>query len=243
MVLGLSAQYAVLFVIAMLMTIGFFQVWVNERRFAFKELYDIIICTAQTCILISIACMSAGIISGVVNMTGLGVHFAHILLEFSQSFVFILLMVMSACLVLGMGLPSTAAYSIVALVCAPILISFGVEKLTAHLFVFYFSIISFITPPIGIASYAAATIAKSSFGRTSIQAFLLGFAGFVVPFLFVSRPELLMYNGIFPALMALSISLVGIFILCVAIEGYCIRQLNIIQRIFLAFFALFVLFY
>lgn len=229
---GFSAQYAVLFAMALLVIIGIVEVFLKERRFPFKEFKKVILSTAQTCVLVSIACMTAGIVIGIVNMTGIGVQFAHILFSFSQSFSFILCMVMLASLVLGMGLPSTAAYSVVALVCAPILVELGVDKLTAHMFVFYFAVISFITPPIGIASYAAASIAKSDFFKTSIKAFILGSAGFIIPFLFVYRPELLLQKGLFPALLAFCISIFALFIISASFEGYCIRVLKGYERIF-----------
>ncbi len=228
----LSAQFAVLFAMALLLIIGFGQVIFLEKRFPLAEIKKVILSTAQTCILVSVACMTAGIIIGIVSMTGVGVQFAHVLLDFSNSFFFILCMVMLASLLLGMGLPSTAAYSMVALVCAPILIDFGVDLLTAHFFVFYFAIVSFITPPIGIAAYAAASIAKSSFYKTSIQAFLLGMAGFLIPFLFVYRPELLLQKGFFPALIAFIISLSALFMSSVTIEGFFIRKLSLIERLY-----------
>ncbi len=230
----LSAQFAVLFAMALLIIIGFGQVIFIEKRFPLAEIKKVILSTAQTCILVSVACMTAGIIIGIVSMTGVGVQFAHVLLDFSNSFFFILCMVMLASLLLGTGLPSTAAYSMVALVCAPILIDFGVDLLTAHFFVFYFAIISFITPPIGIAAYAAASIAKSSFYKTSIQAFILGMAGFIIPFLFVYRPELLMQKGLLPALFAFAISFCALFMTSVTMEGFFVKKLSLVERVFTA---------
>ncbi len=234
----LSAQFAVLFAMALLLIIGFGQVIFLEKRFPLAEIKKVIISTANTCIMVSVACMTAGIIIGIVSMTGVGVQFAHVLLDFSNSFFFILCMVMLASLLLGMGLPSTAAYSMVALVCAPILIDFGVDLLTAHFFVFYFAIVSFITPPIGIAAYAAASIAKSSFYKTSIQAFILGMAGFIIPFLFVYRPELLLQQGLISALIAFVISVAALFMTSVTMEGFFVRKLSLIERLFSALAAI-----
>ena len=149
LVLGLSAGYSALFALGAMLSIGIIRTFLRERRFPLKELKDVCLKTARTAVPVSLACASAGIVIGIVSMTGLGVRFTQIVVELSGGRLFpMLLLIMVACIVLGMGLPSTAAYVIAAAVGAPALLNAGIPALGANLFVFYFAIISFITPPV-----------------------------------------------------------------------------------------------
>jgi len=230
---GLSAGYAALFAIASMLLIGIMRTILGERRFPWRELRDICLSTARTSIPVSIACASAGIVIGIVSMTGIGVRFAQIVVELSGGRLFpMLCLVMLACIVLGMGLPSTAAYVIAAAVGAPALLKAGIPALGANLFVFYFAIISFITPPVAIASYAAAGLAGADANKTGLLAFKLGIAGFIIPFLYVYHPGLLILGtGTGETLYALALALAAVVLIALALEGWAGTRLGLVERL------------
>src|SRR5690606_16723359 len=147
----------------------------------------------RAAVTVGLACATAGIIVGALNLTGASLQFSYIMVELAgDSRVLLLILVMMLCIVLGMGLPTPAAYAVAAAFAAPMLTTVGVGTLAAHLFVLYYSSLSSITPPVAIAAYAAAGIAGSPPGRTALVATKLGLTAFVVPFLFVQHPGLLM---------------------------------------------------
>ena len=230
---GLSAGYAALFAIASMLLIGTMRTILGERRFPWRELKDICLSTARTSIPVSIACASAGIVIGIVSMTGIGVRFAQIVVELSGGRLFpMLCLVMLACIVLGMGLPSTAAYVIAAAVGAPALLKAGIPPLGANLFVFYFAIISFITPPVAIASYAAAGLAGADANKTGLLAFKLGIAGFIIPFLYVYHPGLLILGtGTGETLYDLALALGAVVLIALALEGWAGTRLGSVERL------------
>ncbi|MFZ5585930.1 MAG: TRAP transporter permease [Thermodesulfobacteriota bacterium] len=224
LLLGLdySANYAAIFAIAALVAVGAAKTVIQERRLPWRELREALARAAATTAPVAAACASAGIVIGVVSMTGIGIKFTQIVFELSgERLLPMLLMVMLACVVLGMGLPSTAAYVIAATVGAPALVKAGVPALAAHMFVFYFAIISFITPPVAIAAYAGAGIARSDPTRTGFTAFRLGFAGFVIPFVYVHHPALLIVDAPAGAILAvLACSIVAVALMSAALEGW-----------------------
>jgi len=169
-------------------------------------------------------------------MTGLGVRFAQIVVELSGGHLLpMLMLIMLACIVLGMGLPSTAAYVIAAAVGAPALLSAGVPALGANLFVFYFAIISFITPPVAIASYAAAGLAGANSTKTGYLAFKLGIAGFIIPFLYVYHPGLLILGtGTWETIYDLALASGAIVFIAAAFEGWMGLALHRLERAMLA---------
>ena len=182
----------------------------------------------------SAACACAGIVIGIVSMTGLGVRFAQIVLDVSHGHLFLmLLMTMVACIVLGMGLPSTAAYVIAATVASPALIQAGVSAIAANLFVFYFAIISFITPPVAIAAYAASGIAESDAIRTGFQAFLLGLAGFIIPFMLIYHPGILILGtSVLSTIRAVVVAFCAVCMMAVCIEGWLGMPVSAAYRVF-----------
>jgi TRAP transporter 4TM/12TM fusion protein len=228
LIVELSANYAAIFAIAVLLMVGVVKTLLIERRFPLREIKDAFVKAAATTAPVAAACASAGLVIGIVSMTGIGVKFTQIVFDLSGNNLFLmLLMVMAACIVLGMGLPSTAAYVIAATVGAPALVSAGVQPLAANMFVFYFAIISFITPPVAIAAYAGAGIAKSNPTRTGFTAFRLGFSGFVIPFIYVYHPALLIVDTpALPTLAILGLSLLAVTLMSTALEGWAGRRLN-----------------
>lgn len=222
LVMGYSANYSALFAIAALVLIGAIKTLKEQKRLPVKEVLEALIRAAKTTVPVSIACACAGIVIGIVSMTGIGVRFTSIVFQLSGGNLFMmLLMIMLACIVMGMGLPSTAAYIIAASIGAPALVSAGIPELAAHMFVFYFAIMSFITPPVAMSAYAASGIAESNAGKTGWQAFLLGLPGFFIPFVYAFHPALLIVNT--PAgatLYITAMSIVAVAAASVAIIGW-----------------------
>ncbi len=233
LVFGLSAGYSALFALAAMLAVGVARTYIREMRFPWAELKEVCLRTAKTSVPVSLACASAGIVIGIVSMTGLGVRFAQIVVELSGGNLFpMLALIMVACIVLGMGLPSTAAYVIAAAVGAPALLSAGVPALGANLFVFYFAIISFITPPVAIASYAAAGLAGANSTKTGYLAFKLGIAGFIIPFLYIYHPGLLILGtGTWETVYALTLAAGAVVFIAAAFEGWMGLPLRRIERL------------
>jgi TRAP transporter 4TM/12TM fusion protein len=145
---------------------------------------------------VAAACACAGIILGVINMTGLGLHLSGILVELGGGSIFVtLVLTMITSLILGMGLPTTACYIILSIIAAPALIQMGVPALSAHMFIFYFGTLSTLTPPIALAAYAAAGIAGAPQFKTAITAVRLALPAFIAPYLFVYSPSILLQGS------------------------------------------------
>ena len=233
---GLSANYAALFSIGVLLVIGFVKDWVEQRKLPFRKVYDALVKAAKTTVSVTIACACAGIVIGIVSMTSIGIKFTSIVFQVSGGNVFLMLvMVMIACIIMGMGLPSTAAYIIAATVGVPSLIQAGIPELAAHLFVFYFAIISFITPPVAVAAYAAAGLANSSASKTGWNAFILGLPGFIIPFIYAYTPALLIVNTpAFDTLYIVAVAAFAVVLVSFATIGWFKGKLNVFQRLVIA---------
>ena len=190
----------------------------------------------KNCLSVGIACGMAGIIAGVVTMTGLGQVLIGAIVGLSNGHLIIaLVLTMLCCIVLGMGVPTTANYCIMASTCAPILITLGIPKVAAHFFVFYFGIVADITPPVALAAYAGSAIAKSDPMKTGINATKLAIAAFIVPYIFAMNPSmLLMDQGVLAAIQVIITSCLGIFGIAAALEGYVVARAPWWQRILLA---------
>ena len=197
-----------------------------------KKLAEIIDTTGMGMASIMPAVAVAGIIIGVLSITGLGFNFGMGVVAQSGGNLFLLLILTAlAALVLGMGLPTTAVYILMASLVAPALVSAGIPALPAHLFVLYFGVLSMITPPICLASIAAASIAESDFIQTGIESVKLGIAGFFVPFIFVMKPELLNLSLLDAGYwFNLICSIIGFIFLAGVIEGFLFRQLLAYER-------------
>jgi TRAP transporter 4TM/12TM fusion protein len=166
-------------------------------------------------------CACAGIIVGVISLTGVGARFSNLLLGIAATSQLVaMFFAMCIAILLGMGMPTTAAYAVAASVVAPGLVNLGVPVLTAHFFVFYFAVVSAITPPVALASYAAAGISGANPMETSVASFKIGLAAFIVPFMFFYNGALLM-EGEWPAIARSVITAtVGVFLLAAAVQGW-----------------------
>ncbi|MEL6317707.1 MAG: TRAP transporter fused permease subunit [Pseudomonadota bacterium] len=175
----------------------------------------------ETALQIILVCAAAGLIVGVISATGVGGRFSALLLDLAGgSQVLALVAAMVVAILLGMGMPTTAAYAVAASVVAPGLISIGVPTLTAHLFVFYFAVISAITPPVALAAYAAAGISGANPMATSVAAFRIGLVAFVVPFMFFFNTALLWEGSAFEIARAAAAGALGVYLLAAAMEGW-----------------------
>ncbi|TNF57705.1 MAG: TRAP transporter fused permease subunit [Rhodobacteraceae bacterium] len=166
-------------------------------------------------------CAAAGIIVGVISMTGVGQRFSNLLLDLAGvSQLLALFFAMCIAIMLGMGMPTTAAYAVAAAVVAPGLVNLGIPLLTAHFFVFYFAVVSAITPPVALASYAAAGISGANPMETSVDSFRLGIAAFIVPFMFFYNSALLMDGTWFEVIRAGLTATFGVFLLAAGVQGW-----------------------
>ncbi len=183
------------------------------------------------------AAACVGIILGVVDLTGVGSEMASALLSLAETnLIFALFLLMISTIILGMGLPSSVCYLLVAIMVGPVLVDLGVVLLAAHFFIFYFGMMSMVTPPVALAAYTAAAIARASIMQTAFAAFRFALVGFALPYAFVLRPELLWLNidGGSPELWAfiinLSLTLVGTVILAASIAGYAFKDISLSER-------------
>ncbi|SOB98838.1 TRAP transporter 4TM/12TM fusion protein [Ureibacillus xyleni] len=228
MVFELSTVKAVFWSILSVPIISYFR---KETRMGIKDIAGALVDGVKMSLVVIAACACAGIVIGVIDMTGIGLRFSGLLLELAGGNLLILaILTMIASIVLGMGLPPVACYLILAVLAAPALINLGVEPMAAHLFIFYFGTLSAITPPVAIASYAAAGIAKTNPFKVSLQACRIGIVAFIIPFMFIYGPELLLQGEVFNIAYAILTAVVGVYILAGAVEGYLYGPIPIVVR-------------
>ena len=192
---------------------------------------------------ITVACAAGGMIAGIIVMTGLGLKLSNIILDFSGGYTLVaLILTMIVCVILGMGMPTAAAYIILAALVAPGLANMGVPLAAAHLFIIYCAAKSAITPPVAVASYAAAGVAGTDPWETSLIAFKLGLSVFIIPYMFVYGPPLLMQGEWLEIAWTFATACLGIFALSVASTGWFIADLLVHERL-LSLFAAFPMIY
>ncbi len=207
------------------------------NRITPKRFLEALAAGGQGTISVAAACGIAGIIAGTITMTGLAnVIINGIVALAGDQVIIALFLTMICCIVLGMGVPTTANYCIMAATCAPILVRMGVPLVAAHFFVFYFGIVADLTPPVALAAYAGAAIAQSNPMKTALQSTKLAIAAFIVPYAFALNPVMLFIDVTGPIQVASIIitSLVGIFGVASALEGYIFVKMNPVQRVMAA---------
>ena len=175
----------------------------------------------------------AGLVAGCVTSTGLASKLITAVVTISGGRVMVaLVLTMLCCIVLGMGVPTTANYCIMASTCAPILITIGVPQVAAHFFVFYFGIVADITPPVALAAYAGSAIAKAPPMKTAFNASKLAIAAFIVPYIFALNPAMLLIDTTtIQVILVVITSIIGIFGVAAGLNGYLFRPLNWLFRI------------
>lgn len=229
-----SATIAILFAI-------FVSLFEKENRITLKKIFEALEAGGKSAITVAVACSMAGLISGCITATGLASKLITAVVSAANAVRFIdpmlvaLFLTMICCIILGMGVPTTANYCIMASTCAPILITIGVPKVAAHFFVFYFGIVADITPPVALAAYAGSAIAKSNPMKTGITATKLAIAAFIVPYIFCMNPQMLLIDvTVFGMIQIILTSLIGLFGVSSGVEGYLIKSMNVFERIVIA---------
>ena len=225
-----SIQYAAAIAIIVVIVVSIFN---KENRITPKRIWEALAAGGQGMITVAVACGVAGMIAGTITMTGLANMLINGIVAIAGNQVIIaLVLTMICCIVLGMGVPTTANYCIMAATCAPILVRMGVPQLAAHFFVFYFGIVADLTPPVALAAYAGAAIAQANPMKTAITATKLAIGAFIVPFVFALNPAMLFINTTVPEIILICItSLVGIFAVSASLEGWFMHHMPWYQRI------------
>ncbi|ARK29976.1 TRAP transporter permease [Halalkalibacter krulwichiae] len=186
---------------------------------------------AKSMLLVTMACATAGLVVGVINLTGIGVTLTTLMVNLGQNHLILTLLVtMVACIIMGMGLPPTASYIVLGVLTAPALVSLGVGVLYAHMFVYYFACLAPITPPVALASYTGAGIAGSNPLRTSFTSARIGLVAFLIPYMFIFGPELLAQGSVGDVSLAIFMGLIGVTLLAAAITGWFKRDLTWYER-------------
>ncbi len=226
----MTMQKAASLAIILSIIVGFIN---KDAKLTPGKILDALSSGGKSAITVGAACGVAGIISGAITMTGLANELINAIVSVAgDKLIIALVLTMLCCIVLGMGVPTTANYCIMAATTAPILIRMGVPIAAAHFFVFYFGIVADITPPVALAAYAGSAIAKSNPMKTAFTASRLAIAAFIVPYMFCLSPALLMIDTTAVEVVLISITaIIGIFGLASGLEGYCFTDMNKIIRI------------
>ncbi|MBE1554954.1 TRAP transporter permease [Sporosarcina limicola] len=227
---GSTPQRAALYGILAAFLVSFIR---KDSRMNFRKIVYVLEQGARVALPVVAAVATAGIIAGVVSMTGLGAKFASGIIALSNGHLILaLIFTMIACIILGMGLPTTANYVVTATIAAPALINeFGIAPIAAHMFVFYFGIVADITPPVCLAAYAGAGIAKANPFKTGVTAVKLAIAAFIIPYVFIYNP-ILVFVDVTPMKLILGITtaLLGMIGVSSAVIGYFIRNSRMWER-------------
>lgn len=225
-----SIAYAAAIAIVAAIVVGLFN---KENRITPKRIWEALAAGGQGMITVAVACGVAGIIAGTITMTGLATMLINGILALAGDAVIVaLFLTMLTCIVLGMGVPTTANYCIMAATCAPILIKMGVPDIAAHFFVFYFGIVADLTPPVALASYAGAAIAQANPMKTAFTSTKLAIGAFIVPYVFALNPAMLFIDTTAWEVVLICItSCIGIFAVSAALEGYFLHRMSWYERI------------
>ena len=225
-----AVMWAIVAVIVPAAIFGF-----EGKRFRFRQLIDSLRETGHGALDLILITGAAGIVIGVLAISGLGYQLTLGLVRVGQGHLFVLLFLSAiVCIILGMGLPTVGVYVLLAALVAPSLVELGVKPIAAHLYVMYFGMMSMITPPIAIAAFAAASLAKADAMRTGFTATRFGWTAFIVPVLFVYSPSLLLIGDTLTIAVAFCTAVFGVGLVCCATVGYFLRPLGVIGRLLFA---------
>jgi TRAP transporter 4TM/12TM fusion protein len=231
MTAGYTPMYACIYSTVAVVILSFLR---KETRMGFWTIIKALEEGAYNTLGVASACACAGIVIGVINLTGLGLKFTSLVLFLAgESLIPALIMTMLAGIVLGMGMPTTPAYIVQAALLIPALIKLGVMNIAAHMFVFYFSTISAITPPVAMAVYAAAGIGGAKLWPTGIWAMRVAAAGFIVPFMFVYGPSLLFVGSTFDIITSAISASFGVIALAAGMMGWFVKKVKTWERFIL----------
>lgn len=225
-----SIAYAAAIAIVVAIVVSMFN---KETRITPKRLLEALAAGGQGMITVAVACGVAGIIAGLISATGLAyLLFNGIVALAGDKVIIALFLTMLCCIVLGMGVPTTANYCIMAATCAPILVQMGVPVIAAHFFVFYFGIVADLTPPVALAAYAGAAIAQANPMKTAFTATKLAIGAFIVPYVFALNPAMLLIDTKAADVVLICVtSFIGMFGVSAALEGYFKCRMSVVERI------------
>jgi TRAP transporter 4TM/12TM fusion protein len=236
---GYSVMYSSLAGIVCLLALSLLR---YSSRLNPRQLIAAAVSAAEAILPVALATATAGIIIGVVTLTGMGLKFSSFIVSISGNNLLVaLVLTMASSLVLGMGLPTAAAYILVATLTAPALVSMGVDLMAAHMFVFYSAMLSSITPPVALAAFAAAAICREPPMRVAMISVKFGFVAFLLPYFFVLEPRLLGMGDIGETVGVFAMAVVGVLSLACVLQGYAFGKLTTLSRIFIGIAALAVL--
>lgn len=205
-----------------------------ETRFTFKSFIEALVASSRGALMVSACCACSGLIVGVLSLTGIGYKFINLITILAGDSLFLLMVyLMLTSFVLGMGIPTTPAYIVVATLGAPALIKAGAPQLVAHMFVFYYAILSFITPPVCVAAFAGAAIAESKAMETGFIALKLGIVAFIVPYMFVYQPALLGIGETPEIIWAAITAIIGVIGIAGGMQGWLLCSTSAWERVFL----------
>lgn len=204
----------------------------KRNRPSLSELWRAILSTGQTMMSILVLTAVAGIVIGALQLSGLGFSMTSILVTLTgDTLLLLLLMTGVICVILGMAMPTAVIYTMLAVLIAPALEQLGVERMAAHLFIFYMGMLSMITPPVCFATFTAAAIARSDFWPTALSGMQYGIAAYILPFIFPFSPGLLMVGSLFQVTLTFLTAILGIFGIAASLVGFLFRGLNTVFRI------------
>ena len=228
MLAGYTPMYACIYATISVLLVALIR---PDTRMGLKKILRSLEHGSMNMLPVAAACACAGIVVGVINLTGLGLKFTSLILYIAgNSLAPALIFTMFAGIILGMGLPTTAAYIVQAALLIPALIKLGVPVIGAHLFVFYFAIISAITPPVAMAVYAAAGISGSNLWRTGLAALKIGATGFIVPYMFVYGPSLLFIGEPLRIVLTIITASIGVIVLSAGLMGWFLGEAKLFER-------------
>ena len=230
LMVGFTPTRAALMGIATAFLLSFIR---RSTRLGLRGMVDTLVLGARTALPVIAACATAGIVAGTVTSTGLGGRLGHGLVQLAGgNFLLVLFFVMIACIILGMGLPTSANYVVTAAVAAPILYNnFDVPLIAAHMFVFFFGILADITPPVCLAAFAASGLANSNPMKTGVTAVRLAIAAFLIPYVFVLQPALLLQGTWDELVSSLVTLLLGMVAIAAGIAGFFLVRMGVIERV------------
>jgi TRAP transporter 4TM/12TM fusion protein len=231
LVYGYSPRVAVLYSLLATVVVSFFK---KESRMTPPKILNALAKTGYNCVMVVGACATAGIVIGVVLLTGMGAKITALVITISAgSLVLALPIVMLASILFGMGLPTVVCYVLLAATVAPSLINLGVAPMAAHLYIFYFGMLCMVTPPVCFAAYAGAAIAEADPMKTGWTAWTFALAGFLLPYMFVYNNSLLLMGSAMKVLFSVLTSMIGVICLGAGIIGYVLKKTSAPERILL----------
>lgn len=234
--IGKTVRYASIYSILALLALTMIQ---KESRMSFKQIIGTLIDGAASAVIVAIPCAVAGIIVGILSYTSLGLTISALISKMAGNQLWLaLLLTMILVIIMGMGMPTSAAYIMSATLLAPAMTKIGVELVVAHFFIFYFANLSMITPPVALASYTAAGVAKTPFWDTGIEAFKYSFIVFLIPYVFVYNPAVLGIGTPLKIVMSVVPTIIGLWAAAVGMIGYFVEPLKKPLRAYLIFIGL-----